>query len=208
MSDNTKSQHMSDMILAQMEDSPQQSRSRDRIRRALDAAAQLLHADGLELFSIPEVAKVSEVPRAAIYRYFPDGNALLAVMAAASMDRLGVRVRETLKPPGPSPERLFEGVIAEAVGFFNADPVASILLFNGPFGVAARKANHRKSRLLVEVLVAHLPAGTPTETVALTIEVIFACLRYGYFRDGTVSPAIAAEALRAATAFLGPGGKG
>ena len=199
-------QHLSDIILSQMPESPQQQRSQVRIRRALEAADQLLRAGGPEACSIPEVAKAADVPRAAIYRYFPDRAALLAAMAAASMDQLGGVIRAALEAlPPSSPAGLFESAVAETVRFFNDDPVASTLQFNGPFGVIDRETHHRKSDLLIETMLPRLPAGMSAQTLALTIEIIFACLRYGYFRDGRVTQAIAAEALRAANAFLGVG---
>ncbi|MCB1526981.1 MAG: TetR/AcrR family transcriptional regulator [Hyphomicrobiaceae bacterium] len=197
-------QHLSDIIFAQMDESPQQQRSQTRIRRALEAAEQLLREGGPEACTIPEVAKAAEVPRAAIYRYFPDRPALLAAMAAASMDQLGEVIRDTLEElSNPSPQELFASAIAETMRFFNEDRVASVLQFNGPFGAIDRETHHRKSRLLIATMLPHLPSGISQETLALTIEIIFACLRYGYFRDGRVTDAIAAEALRAANAFLG-----
>ncbi len=196
-------QHLSDIILSQLEDSPQQQRSQARIRRALQAAQQLLRDGGPEACSIPEIAKAADVPRAAIYRYFPDRPALLAAMAAASMDQLGEAIRETLEAlPHPSQEGLFESAVAETVRFFNDDPVASVLQFNGPFGAIDRDTHHRKSSLLIKTMLPRLPKRLSAETLALTIEIIFACLRYGYFRDGRITRTIAAEALRAANAFL------
>ncbi|WP_181164623.1 TetR/AcrR family transcriptional regulator [Amaricoccus solimangrovi] len=200
MNDN---QHLSDLVLARLEDSPRQRRSRDRLRRALEAAGRLLREGGLELCSIPEVAKASDVPRAAIYRYFPDRAALLSAMAGTSMERLGAVIREALEADDAPPGRLVERAIAESARFCDEDPVTGILLFNGPFGVDDRQSHHRKSRLIVETLLPRLPPGTSAETVALTVEIAFACLRYGYFRDGHVSPGIAAQASRAALAFLG-----
>lgn len=196
-------QHLSDIILSQMEDSPQQQRSRVRIRRALEAAEQLLSEGGPEACSIPEVAKAADVPRAAIYRYFPDRPALLAAMAAASMDQLGEVIRKTIQElPRASSKGVLEAAVVETVRFFNDEPVASILQFNGPFGVVDRKTHHQKSGLLIEAMLPRLPAGISEETLALTIEIIFACLRYGYFRDGRLTRAIASEALRAGNAFL------
>ncbi|WP_421865050.1 TetR/AcrR family transcriptional regulator [Parvibaculum sp.] len=189
--------------MSQLEDSPQQQRSQARIRRALQAAQQLLRDGGPEACSIPEIAKAADVPRAAIYRYFPDRPALLAAMAAASMDQLGEAIRETLEAlPHPSQEGLFESAVAETVRFFNDDPVASVLQFNGPFGAIDRDTHHRKSSLLIKTMLPRLPKRLSAETLALTIEIIFACLRYGYFRDGRITRTIAAEALRAANAFL------
>ncbi|MFV0297519.1 MAG: TetR/AcrR family transcriptional regulator [Hyphomicrobiaceae bacterium] len=200
-------QHLSDIILTQMVDSPQQQRSEMRVRRALEAAVRLLREGGPEACSIPEVAKAAAVPRAAIYRYFPDRPALLAAMAAASMGQLDAAIRQVLDSRRDvSPEGLIESAVAETVRFFNGDPVASMLQFNGPFGAADRETHHRQCRLLIETMLPRLPAEISEETLALAIEVILACLRYGYFRDGHVSDVIAKEALRAGNAFLGLGG--
>lgn len=197
-------QHLSDIILSQLQDSPQQQRSESRMRRALEAAEKLLREDGLEACTIPEVAKVADVPRAAIYRYFPDRLALLAAMAAASMDQLGEAIRTRVEPESRASSRaVLEHAVDETVRFYNADPVASILQFNGPFGAIDRETHHRKSGLLIQTMLPRLPAGISEGKLALTIEIIFACLRYGYFRDGRVTKTIAAEALRAANAFLG-----
>lgn len=143
-------QHLSDTILSQLQDSPQQQRSETRMRRALEAAEKLLREDGLEACTIPEVAKAADVPRAAIYRYFPDRPALLAAMAAASMDQLGEAIRTRVETePRSSSMAVLEHAVDETVRFHNADPVASILQFNGPFGAIDRETHHRKSGLLI-----------------------------------------------------------
>lgn len=203
MSDNLEKQHLSDMIFASLQDSPQQRRSEDRLRRAVEAAETLLREGGPESCSIPEVAKLSGVPRAAIYRYFPDRAALLSAMAAAKMDLLGAAVTGMIAAtPDPRPAKLVSAAVAATVRFYNGDPVAAVLLFGGPFGAADRTSHHLKSQLLVDALKARLPDDVTEETLALGLEIVFACLRYGYFRDGHVAPAIEVEARRAALTFL------
>lgn len=112
-------------------------------------------------------------------------------MAAASMDQLGEAIHNTLESTSdPSPEGLFESAVAERVRFFNDNPVASRLQFNGHFGAIDRETHHRKSERVIETMLPRLPARFSAETLALTIEIIFACLRYGYFRDGRVTQTI------------------
>lgn len=206
MSDIEEKQHMLDIVLAQMQDRPQQRRSEERLRRALEVAQRLLCEGGPEACSIPEVAKASDVPRAAIYRYFPDRPALLAAMSSASMEQLGQSICAVLEnAPDLPADQLVRTAIGATVQFYNAEPAAAALLFNGPFSRSDRASHHRKSRLLVETLRAGLSAEHSQETLALTLEIVFACLRYGYFRDGHVTAEIEAEANRAALAFLASG---
>lgn len=204
MSDTGEIQHLSDIVFEQIEDSPQQARSKARFRAVLEATEQLLAEGGPEACSIPEVAKRSAVPRSAIYRYFPDRPALLAAMAAASMEQIGVVIRAAVEATAvKSPDGLLATAVGATIGYLNENLVAAILQFNGPFGRIDRETHHAKSLMLVAVLQPHMGPDLSEEQLALTIEIVFACLRYGYFRDGRISAGIEAESLRAARSYLG-----
>ncbi|PKA05029.1 TetR/AcrR family transcriptional regulator, partial [Leptospira ellisii] len=60
---------------------PSQERSQNRMALVLDAAERLLVELGPEETSIPEIAKISGVPRASIYQFFPDKYALFTRLA-------------------------------------------------------------------------------------------------------------------------------
>lgn len=197
---------MTDFILAHLDDGPHQARTRERLKRTFSAAEELLIEGGPEQSSIPEIEKRSGVPRAAIYRYFPDKYVLFSTMAAGYMDLLGSNI---VAPAEEMPEAGWRDVLAAAIRraatFYNARPVASVLIFNGPFTAHDRAAHTRKAAVLVGALQEQMPADFGNHAMVLTIEIAFACFRYGYFRDGHISEEITTEAIRAATAYLATG---
>ncbi len=60
---------------------PTQTRSRERLRRVLDAADQVLARDGAGAFTTTRIARVAGVPVGSVYRYFPDKEAIVEALA-------------------------------------------------------------------------------------------------------------------------------
>lgn len=56
---------------------PKQARSLETVNRLLDAAEQLLEAEGLEATTVPAIAKKAKVSVGVVYRRFPDKDTLL-----------------------------------------------------------------------------------------------------------------------------------
>ena len=56
---------------------PKQARSLETVNRLLDAAEQLLEAEGLEAATVPAIAKKAKVSVGVVYRRFPDKDTLL-----------------------------------------------------------------------------------------------------------------------------------
>ena len=88
---------------------------RDRTAAAIiDSAATILAARG-EAVSMEEIASSAGIGRATLYRYFPNREALLQAMAAASVQELAARVRGADLEAVPFDEaiaRLARGFIA------------------------------------------------------------------------------------------------
>jgi len=95
-----------------LRNAPIQARSRERLRRVLDAADKVLAAEGAEAFTTTRVATRAGVPIGSVYRFFPDKEAIVEALAVRYWSDL---------------EDLVAGVVevdaAEAV----ADPVGSVL---------------------------------------------------------------------------------
>lgn len=69
---------------------PRQARSRETLTRLLDATEAVLREGGLEAATVPAIAKRAGLSVGAVYRRFPDKDALLR----AVHERTFVRVRE------------------------------------------------------------------------------------------------------------------
>jgi len=84
---------MADKTLA-----PQQARSRESMRKLLKAAAQVLGQHGLEGATIPRIAQHAGLTPGAIYRRFPDKDALLETVIIGIFERQDERIRVMLTP--------------------------------------------------------------------------------------------------------------
>jgi AcrR family transcriptional regulator len=71
----------SDAASARLRRSPQQQRSRLKLRRVLDAADEVLSTEGAAAFSTVRVAQVAEISVGTLYRYFPDKDAIVEALA-------------------------------------------------------------------------------------------------------------------------------
>jgi AcrR family transcriptional regulator len=60
---------------------PRQARSRERLQRMLDAADDLLSADGAEALTTTRVAEAAGVSVGSLYQYLPDKGAIVEALA-------------------------------------------------------------------------------------------------------------------------------
>ena len=77
---------------------PRQARSRESTRKLLKAAAEVLGQHGVEGATIPRIAHHAGLTPGAIYRRFPDKNALLETMVIGIFQRQDERLRMALTP--------------------------------------------------------------------------------------------------------------
>ena len=77
---------------------PQQARSRESTRKLLKAAAEVLGQHGLEGTTIPRIAQHAGLTPGAVYRRFPDKDALLEAVVIGILERQDERLRMALTP--------------------------------------------------------------------------------------------------------------
>jgi len=77
---------------------PQQARSRESLRKLLKAAAEVLGQHGLEGATIPRIAQHAGMTPGAIYRRFPDKDALLETVILRILERQDERLRMMFTP--------------------------------------------------------------------------------------------------------------
>jgi AcrR family transcriptional regulator len=188
---------------------PQQERSQARIAQVLAAAEELLGEVGPDAASIPEISKLSGVPRASIYQFFPDKYVLFAHLAQLQMERIGELI-VAMQPQADEDWRAAIGrVIRGVADYYNAHPAAAALLMRGNFTPTDRQAHQEKDAMIGSLLRDYLQAKEvfnelphQPDAATLSVEIAFACMRYGYRLEGHISEAICTEAAKAATAYL------
>ncbi|MBZ5512957.1 MAG: TetR/AcrR family transcriptional regulator [Acidobacteriia bacterium] len=77
---------------------PQQARSRESLRKLMKAATEVLGQRGLEGATIPRIAQHAGLSPAAIYRRFPDKDALLETVILHIYERQEEHLRTNLTP--------------------------------------------------------------------------------------------------------------
>jgi AcrR family transcriptional regulator len=92
---------------ARLRNVPTQARSRERLRRVLDAADAVLAREGSAAFTTTRIARVAGVPVGSVYRYFPDKGAIVQALAVwywSDFEDLVAAVAETdERDPLPDP---------------------------------------------------------------------------------------------------------
>jgi AcrR family transcriptional regulator len=77
---------------------PQQARSRESFRKLMKAAQEVLGQHGLEGATIPRIAQHAGLTPGAIYRRFPDKEALLETVIIRILERQDERLRMMFTP--------------------------------------------------------------------------------------------------------------
>ena len=77
---------------------PQQTRSRESLHRLLKAAAEILQEKGLEGATIPRIAARAGLSPGAVYRRFPDKDALLRKVVIATLEGADQQTAALLTP--------------------------------------------------------------------------------------------------------------
>ena len=73
---------------------PQQSRSRDRVARLLDAASTLVVSGGVDALGTRAIATAAEVPVASLYQYFADKDDILLALVERDIEEMDARVAD------------------------------------------------------------------------------------------------------------------
>lgn len=188
---------------------PQQERSQTRIAKVLEAAEQLLGEVGPDAASIPEISKLSGVPRASIYQFFPDKYVLFVHLARLQMERIGALIVDLQPLADEGWKGAIHRIVRGVAEYYNTHPAAAALLMRGNFTPTDRKAHEEKDAMIGNLLRGYLQAqgvlaGLPQQPDAatLSVEIAFACMKYGYLAQGHISEAICDEAAAAAIVYL------
>lgn len=189
---------------------PLQIRTQQRVAKVLAAAEALLGRLGPEETSIPEIAKISGVPRSSIYQFFPNKYVLFAHLAEQHL----LVVANAIATMGATAhdqrwQDLVPVLINTAADYYNVTPVASILVLGGPFSRLAYQAQEisltnigSELRTVFASLDSPLMIPNEPDIATLAVEIVFACMKHGYYRENHISAAVQAEASRVVISYM------
>ena len=197
---------------------PKQERTQKRMEKVLKTTEELLLAVGIEKISIPEIANASGVPRTSIYQFFPSKYDILRHIAMTHLNvlihQLGLSAVQVLTDnPKASIEQYGElltaSMIRSTAKFFNESEVASLIILSGPFTrqayleyqVELKKVSEGVRKALEMIKVDNYVPQKP-DTLMILMELVFTCMKHGYYNDNYISEAIIQEAYRMAIAYL------
>ncbi|HEY2441405.1 MAG TPA: TetR/AcrR family transcriptional regulator [Solirubrobacteraceae bacterium] len=180
---------------------PTQARSRERLRRVLEAADEILAGEGAPAFTTTRIATVAGVPVGSVYRYFPDKAAIVEALALRYWGELSDLVvaaaesdeRSALPDPAGA-------VLSALAAGFRARPGFLALWYGGLRTEAVRDATRpiRESiaASVTRILAVHWPRADPKlrETVARMVVISGdGLLREAFRRSPDGDPLLLAE---------------
>jgi AcrR family transcriptional regulator len=193
-----------------LRNAPTQARSRERLRRVLDAADDVLAIEGAAAFTTTRVAEAAGVPIGSVYRFFPDKEAIVEALATrywSDFEDLvaGAAEADELEPfadPGAF-------VIDTLAAGFRARPGFLALWFGGLRTEAVRDAT-RPTRQAIgasieRILARHWPGAGPEAVSTAAQMVVLAgdgLLREAFRRDRAGDEALLEESKRMLRSYL------
>ncbi|WP_410210006.1 TetR/AcrR family transcriptional regulator [Aquirhabdus sp.] len=189
---------------------PLQERSQQRVAKALTAAVAMLERLGPEETSISEIAKEAGIPRVSLYQFFPSKYVLYTHLSKLYLGELRtLLIQLTPAIRHKSWQEVIVAMIHEATVFYNKTPAASILLL----GRSTSRAAHLVQKSALNAVGQEIhntfasldrPLYLPTkpDVAELAIDIGFACMKHGYYRDNYISPTTETEAARAVIGYV------
>jgi AcrR family transcriptional regulator len=149
---------------------PVQGRSQATVRRILDAAARLIEERPLDEITTNRIAEAAGLTIGALYRFFPDREAVIRAILLGFIDRFRDLITAYLIEVKPaSREALVDGLIDRYVDFMIEEPGFQALWFGGYLNVKAvdndRVATLDLARAVKSYLVGRL--GYPDDEALL-----------------------------------------
>jgi AcrR family transcriptional regulator len=164
---------------AKLRNVPIQARSRERLRRVLDAADQVLADEGPDAFTTTRIAQAAGVPVGSVYRYFPDKHSIVEALAVRYWSDFEDLVAGVAETDEREPLEHPTGTILEALAAgFRARPGFRALWYGGlrteEVRDATRPTRTAIARSVERILAVHWPAAPPSDRVAVARMLVLA----------------------------------
>jgi AcrR family transcriptional regulator len=187
-----------------------QARSRERLRRVLDAADEVLAAEGPEAFTTTRLAEVAGVSIGSVYRFFPDKEAIVEALAMRYWSDFEDLVAGVAEADEAQPlDDPIGAVLDVLVAGFRARPGFLGLWFGGLRTEHVRDVT-RPTRTAIassieRILQRHWPDAPPETRARVSEMAVLAgdgLLREAFRRDQNGDPAVLAESKHMLRAYI------
>ncbi|MFC5729204.1 MULTISPECIES: TetR/AcrR family transcriptional regulator [Nocardioides] len=140
---------------------PSQARSRERVERILDAASQIVLADGIDGLTTRSIAETAGLPVASLYQYFSDKEAVLLAICERDMAEMDEQVASDLAARADlTIETMVETAMRAFVKVYHRRPAFMQVWVRGRTNAAIYDYGRRHNRRIAENLLAFgLDAG-------------------------------------------------
>ena len=170
---------------------PIQARSRERLRRVIDAADELLVTEGADAFTTNRIAQHAGIPVGSVYRYFPDKEAIVQALAVSYWsdfeDLVAAAADADELDPLPDPGTVVLDALAAG---FRARPGFLALWYGGlrteEVRDATRPTRSAIARSIERILSVHWPSASDGDRATCAAMVVLAgdgLLREAFRRD-------------------------
>ncbi len=137
---------------------PTQARSRERVERILDAAAQLVVTAGVDGLTTRSIADAAGLPVASLYQYFADKEAVLLALCERDMAEMDEQVARDLatlaEGPGLSVAGLVETSMRAFVTVYHRRPAFMQIWMRGRTNTAVYDYGRHHNKRIAENLLA------------------------------------------------------
>jgi AcrR family transcriptional regulator len=194
----------------QLRNAPAQARSRERLRRVLDAADELLEREGAPAFTTTRIAQAAGVSIGTVYRFFPDKETIVEALAVrywSDFDDLvaGVAEADAIEPLEDPAGTVLDTLVAG----FRARPGFLALWYGGLRTEQIRDATrHARSAIaasIEQIFAVHWPAAAPAGRQIAAAMVVLAgdgLLREAFRREPDGDQALLSEAKLMLEAYI------
>jgi AcrR family transcriptional regulator len=192
---------------------PLQDRSRQRVERILDAAAQVFGERGYDAATTEEIARIAGTSIGSVYQFFPNKLAIFNAISLRYLDRARALFDTFVTPESiamPWPELIDRGIDAFAE-FHEGEPGFRAILLNWRVSAELLLANDAVNRELAHraeaILVAQAPGLTPRRralVATMIIEIVSSMLILGVRRGPEESRALLGETKMLLRRYLEP----
>jgi AcrR family transcriptional regulator len=187
-----------------------QARSRERLRRVLDAADDVLAAEGAEAFTTTRLAEAAGVSIGSVYRFFPDKEAIVEALAVRYWSDFEDLVAGVVEADEAQPLDDPVGAVLDVlVAGFRARPGFLGLWFGGLRTERVRDATRPTrtaiARSIERLLARHWPNATRRTRMRVSEMAVLAgdgLLREAFRRNPRGDAAVVAESKAMLRAYI------